>query len=101
MIRQFHEIPLIVAHCALQHHERVDGTGYPRALQQNEIHPYAKIISVADVFDAVTSQRVYHTALLPHQGLELLQKGSGSQFDSNIVKSFEKAILRSTRKVYR
>ncbi len=49
----------IIAHCAFQHHERLDGSGYPRGLLDFEIHPYAKIIAVADVFDAVTSNRVY------------------------------------------
>lgn len=59
ILRNLHTISLLVAHCAFQHHERLDGSGYPRGLVDYEIHPYAKVIAVADVFDAVTSNRVY------------------------------------------
>ena len=52
-------VPLIVAHCAYQHHERLDGTGYPRGLKDTDIQYFAKIIAVADVFDAINSNRVY------------------------------------------
>jgi HD-GYP domain-containing protein (c-di-GMP phosphodiesterase class II) len=81
-----------VAHCALQHHERIDGLGYPRGLKGDEIHRYAKIISVIDVFDAVTNPRPYRTAVLPHKGLELLYSGSGTQFESRQVEYFKKCI---------
>src|SRR5699024_3290742 len=53
----------IIAHSAYQHHERNDGSGYPRQLVDKEIHLYAKIIGLADVFDALTSNRVYRKAL--------------------------------------
>lgn len=91
-IRKIHEISLPVAHCAYQHHERIDGSGYPRGLKGDEIHRYAKIISVIDVFDAVTSPRVYRSAVLPHKGLELLYSGSGTQFESRQVELFKKCI---------
>lgn len=91
-LRKVHEIPFTVAHCALQHHERVDGTGYPRSLKEAEIHKYAKILSVADVFDAVTSPRLYRSALLPHKGLELLYTGSGTQFESKQIHLFKSCI---------
>lgn len=91
-LKKIHEIPLPVAHCALQHHERLDGTGYPRGLQSSEIHKYAKILSVADVFDAVTSHREYRAAMLPHQALEILYGGSGTQFDSQQIQLFKNCI---------
>lgn len=87
-LRKQHEIPLLAAHCAYQHHERLDGSGYPRGLKGDEIHPFAKIIAVADVFDAVTTNRVYRKAMLPHQGLEILYGGSGTQFDAQLIKRF-------------
>ena len=68
------------------------GLGYPRGLQAKEIHDFAKIITVADVFDAVTSNRIYRAAMLPHEGLELLYSGVENQFDTNIVKAFHKAV---------
>jgi putative nucleotidyltransferase with HDIG domain len=91
-LKKIHELPLTVAHCALQHHERMDGKGYPRGLKSSEIHKYAKILSVADVFDAVTSHREYRSAMLPHQGLEILYSGSGTQFDSQQIQLFKNCI---------
>ncbi|MCP8616245.1 HD-GYP domain-containing protein [Salirhabdus salicampi] len=91
-LRKIHEIPLPVAHCALQHHERIDGKGYPRGIIGEEIHNYSKILSVADVFDAVTSHRVYRPAVLPHKALELLYSGSGTQFESKQVQLFKGCI---------
>ncbi|WP_216830350.1 HD-GYP domain-containing protein [Alkalihalobacterium elongatum] len=92
ILRKFHEIPLPVSHCALQHHERLDGRGYPRGLKGDEIHQYAKILSVADVFDALTSHRVYRPAMLPHRALEILYAGSGTQFEIKQVQLFKDSI---------
>ena len=92
ILRKIHEIPLPVSHCALQHHERIDGTGYPRGLQGDEIHKYAKIISVCDVFDAVTNPRSFRAAIMPHKGLEILYAGSGTQFDTHQVNLFKNCI---------
>ncbi|QED48128.1 HD-GYP domain-containing protein [Cytobacillus dafuensis] len=91
-LKKIHEIPLTVSHCALQHHERIDGTGYPRGLKSNEIHKYAKIISVADVFDDVTSHREYRKPVLPHKGIEILYSGNGTQFDSKQIHMFKNSI---------
>ncbi|MFE8699181.1 HD-GYP domain-containing protein [Cytobacillus sp. FJAT-54145] len=92
LLKKIHEIPLPVAHCALQHHERIDGKGYPRGLTGDKIHHYSKILSVADVFDAVTNHRTYRRAILPHKGLELLYAGSGTQFDSKQIELFRGCI---------
>ena len=92
ILRKVHEIPLTVAHCAFQHHEKVDGTGYPRGLKGDEIHKYSKIMAVADVFDAVTSHRVYRPAMLPHTAMELLYAGSGTHFDSRQVQLFKECV---------
>lgn len=92
MLRNVATVSLKVAHCAYQHHERLNGSGYPRGIKREEIHPYAKIIAVADVFDAVTSDRIYRGAMLPHNGLEILFAGAGTLFDEEIVKAFRRAI---------
>lgn len=92
ILKRVGTIPLLVAHCAFQHHERVDGSGYPRGLLDKDIHLFGKIIAVADVFDAVTSNRVYRQAMLPHEGLEILYAGSGTLFDPVIVETFRKAV---------
>ncbi|WP_019243810.1 MULTISPECIES: HD-GYP domain-containing protein [Bacillus] len=92
ILKEVNTVPLLVAHCAYQHHERIDGSGYPRGLKDKDIHFFAKILAVADVFDAVTSNRVYRKALLPHEGLEILYSGSGTLFDTEIIEAFRKAV---------
>lgn len=92
ILRHVQTIPLIVAHCAFQHHERLNGSGYPRKIKGSDIHYFAKIIAVADVFDAVTSDRVYRGAMLPHNGLEILFAGAGTLFDKEIVQAFRQAV---------
>ena len=92
VLRNLHSISLLVAHCAFQHHERIDGSGYPRGLVDFEIHPFAKIIGVADVFDAVTTNRVYREKMLPSQGLAIVEAGSGTIYDSRIVNALKKAV---------
>lgn len=92
MLRKSFTLSLLTAHCAYQHHERLDGSGYPRNLEGDDIHYYAKIIGIADVFDAVTSNRVYRQAMLPHEGLELLYSGVDTLFDKKLVDSFAKTV---------
>lgn len=92
ILRNLHTISLLSAHCAFQHHERLDGSGYPRGLVDFEIHPYAKIIAVADVFDAVTSKRVYRNKMLPSEGLDIIQQGSGTLYEKTVVDAFRRVI---------
>lgn len=71
---------------ALYHHERYDGKGYPEGLKGKDIPLYARIIGVADAFDAMNSNRVYRKSLPQDVILEELKKCSGSQFDPDIAK---------------
>jgi cyclic di-GMP phosphodiesterase len=70
------------------HHERFDGTGYPNGLAGEQIPLCARIVSVADVYDALTSDRVYRPALPHQQAVRMIEEGSGSQFDPEIVAAF-------------
>lgn len=81
-------IPLVAAHCAYQHHERIDGSGYPRGLEGKEIHEFAKWIAIVDSYDAMTSQRPYREPLLPHEAVEALYAGSGTQYDTEMLRVF-------------
>ena len=74
------------------HHERWDGTGYPDGLKVERIPLGARIIAVADAFDAMTSDRVYRAALSVDEAMTELQKGRGTQFDPQIVDAFEMAL---------
>ncbi|WP_238323108.1 HD-GYP domain-containing protein [Gorillibacterium massiliense] len=81
ILRQEPNIPLLSAHCALQHHERLDGSGYPRQLASGEIHDYARFVGMVDVYDALTRERPYRAAMLPHQAIEILYMGADKLFD--------------------
>ena len=69
------------------HHEKLDGSGYPKGLRDSEIPLGAKIIGVADFFEALTSRRHYRAAMQSSKAFDLLNNASGKQFDGNIVKA--------------
>ncbi|MNB74386.1 Cyclic di-GMP phosphodiesterase response regulator RpfG [compost metagenome] len=73
---------------ALQHHEKVDGSGYPLRLQGSQIHFYAKIVAVADIFHAMTLERIYKKAQSPYLVLEQIQKEGFGKLDPAIVQTF-------------
>lgn len=70
---------------ALSHHERYDGKGYPQNLKGEQIHEYARIVAIADVFDALTNNRVYRKKIDIREAIEYINSVSGSQFDSIFV----------------
>jgi len=70
------------------HHERWDGTGYPRRLKGDEIHEYARILAVADVCDALTSNRPYRIPNPPNEAIEFIMGGMYTHFDENVVRAF-------------
>jgi putative nucleotidyltransferase with HDIG domain len=78
----------------LYHHERVDGTGYPRGLHGHEIPLEARILAVADAYEAMTADRVYRPALGEQAARVELVAGSGAQFDGEVVQAFLSALDR-------
>lgn len=72
------------------HHERFDGTGYPDGLKQQEIPLLARILSVADVYDAMASDRAYRKRMEEISILKVIYEGAGTQFDPNVVAAFQK-----------
>jgi HD-GYP domain-containing protein (c-di-GMP phosphodiesterase class II) len=68
-----------------QHHERLDGSGYPAGITTDDIHPWAKICAVADVFDALTCQRPYRRPMPVKDVCLYLTKHAGTWFDRDIV----------------
>jgi len=80
---------LALAHdIALAHHERWDGRGYPQGLAGQAIPEAARIVSIVDVFDAVSHNRVYRLAMPEDEVLKLLSQGAGTQFDPALVALF-------------
>jgi HD-GYP domain-containing protein (c-di-GMP phosphodiesterase class II) len=79
--------PLVQA-CVLRHHERWDGTGYPEGKAGAEVHEMARIAAVADVYDAITSERVFAPAKPAHVAFQSILAGAGTQFDPTIIEVF-------------
>lgn len=78
-----------------QHHERIDGKGYPRGLTKDELDILTKIITVTDAYDAMTSERPYRlNPLSPEKAMSILIEGSGTQFDPDVIEAF-KIVLAS------
>jgi HD-GYP domain-containing protein (c-di-GMP phosphodiesterase class II) len=83
-------IPSLVG--ILQHHERMDGSGYPGKISGKEIHQFSRIISIADVFDAMTSDRPYRGAMMPSEVMEFLMGGAGTLFDPDLITLFTRKV---------
>ena len=78
-----------------QHHERYDGKGYPNGFKGEKIQLGARIIAVADSFDAMSTDRSYHKALSRNEAVEELKKGSGTQFDPKVVEIFLRVLEKN------
>jgi HD-GYP domain-containing protein (c-di-GMP phosphodiesterase class II) len=85
-------LPGMVTVPILQHHEKYNGLGYPDGLKGSEISLFAQIISVADVYDAITSKRPYHDAILPSEAYEFIMGNAGISFAPEVVDVFTKNI---------
>ena len=70
---------------ALSHHERLDGSGYPRKLRNNDILTFARIVAIADVYDALTTDKVYRRKMMPHDVLDYMLSLGGKHFDKNLL----------------
>ena len=79
---------------AFQHHERWDGSGYPRGLKEHQIHIYGRIVAIADVFDALTHKRVYKPAWTIEDATQYIVDNSGSHFDPELVALFSNNLDR-------
>lgn len=82
----------IAFNAATQHHERFDGTGYPLGLKGDEISLHGQMLAIVDVYDAITSIRVYHKGMPPTEALRKMFEWSGSHFNPRLVQAFIKGI---------
>lgn len=89
------------ARVVAQHHEKWDGSGYPFGLQQEEIDVNARIFSVADAFDAITSDRVYRRAKSYEAAAQELDEWSGRQFDPKVVEAFHRVPKEDWEELHR
>lgn len=84
-----------IRYTALQHHERMDGSGYPLGLAGNHIDEYARIVSIIDVYDAMTSPRVYRGPTCPFDVIQIFEEEGFQKYDSRYILTFLRRIAES------
>jgi putative nucleotidyltransferase with HDIG domain len=84
-----------IKYAALMHHERCDGSGYPNKLHSTEIDSFAKIIAIVDVYDAMTSARVYRPALSPFDAISIFESEGLQKYDPHYIMTFLQEIVQS------
>ncbi len=88
LLREQKDLNLLSAHVAFQHHERIDGTGYPRLLKSDEICEYARITAIADLFDALTTERKYRKSYPFYAAIDLMKENVGQKTDRDLTRLF-------------
>lgn len=92
LLEKNENVPEAVKLTVLQHHEREDGRGYPYGHKSDEIHMYAKIVHVADVYDALVSARSYKKRMNPADVIEILMAGCGTDFNKSCVEALKQTV---------
>ncbi|SET66634.1 HDIG domain-containing protein [Natronincola peptidivorans] len=77
-----------IARVAREHHEKFDGTGYPERRKWKDLHVFSKMVMICDIYDAITAERVYKKAMLPHKAIEYLMSIIGSHVEHDLVRKF-------------
>lgn len=77
----------------LEHHEKLDGTGYPKGLIDGQISPLTKIVAIADTYDALTSDRGFRPAYPPHRALKMMSSEIGKSYDRTMLKILKKLVI--------
>ncbi|MFZ3577660.1 HD domain-containing phosphohydrolase [Virgibacillus sp. DJP39] len=96
MVQHIPTITQVVKLAILQHHERLDGSGYPLGVQKDKIHAYAKIVAVSDMYHAMTCERLYQAKKSPFQAIEELSRFKYTHYDYEVVELFMKNIANFT-----
>jgi len=88
ILKNANGISMTASYIALGHHERIDGSGYPYHLKDDNIHRAARIVAVSDVYDALTSERIYRKKLMPYEVIDYITSLSCHHFDRSAVDVF-------------
>jgi HD-GYP domain-containing protein (c-di-GMP phosphodiesterase class II) len=84
LLKECKDINYLSAYIAWQHHERIDGSGYPFGLKGHEIHEFSRIVALADIYDAMSTDRIYRKRFLPHQVIEYIRDQGQTKFDPEL-----------------
>lgn len=88
-------LPPAILNAVLMHHERCDGSGYPLGLKRDQIAPYARIVAIADVYDAMTSARVYRGPLCPFKAIALFEEEGLQKYDTKYILTFLENVVNT------
>ncbi|GAB6100220.1 HD-GYP domain-containing protein [Halanaerocella petrolearia] len=91
-IKGYYNISPLSRTVILSHHEKVDGTGYPKGFSQDNIHEFGRLVAITDVFDALTSDRCYRDRWPINKAVNFLISKAGEEFDSELINKFVKTI---------
>lgn len=94
-ILQNSNIPPAVMNAVLMHHERCDGSGYPFGINTNKIGTFARIVAIADVYDAMTSARVYRGSLCPFKAIALFESEGLQKYDTRFIMTFLENVVNT------
>lgn len=95
LLNKYSDIPLAIKNAALMHHEKCDGSGYPYGLTGTEIDKYAKIVTIADIFDAMTSERVYRKAMCPFSVIKSFEDEGIQKYEMKYILTFLENVANS------
>ncbi|MBK1716684.1 HD-GYP domain-containing protein [Thiocystis violacea] len=92
LVSRIPNVPKIALAVIAEHHERADGSGYPKSKKADETTRYGRMAAIIDVYDAITTDRVYHKGLEPHEALRKLLEWSRHHFDQQLVQQFIRCV---------
>ena len=92
LLRMERDLSILVAHTAWQHHERMDGSGYPKGLVGDGIHLFGRIVAVADSYETMTSGRVYKKAMWSHEAIRQLKESAPEKYDPEVVAAMSRSV---------
>lgn len=95
LLNRYDNIPLPVKNAALMHHEKCDGSGYPYGLCGDEIDKFAKIVTIADIFDAMTSERIYRKAMCPFSVIKHFEDDGIQKYELKYILTFLENVANS------
>lgn len=94
ILSTYGDSPDSIKACVYEHHENFLGNGYPQNLKGEDIHPFARIVAIADTYDALTTKRSYNEPMMPVTALQLMKEKLASRFDPDLMKAFYETLFK-------